>query len=1103
VLLIAIALVWPPLVRHLLIAQIQLLTHRPVSIESVHVNPLTGRVALKGLRLLDRDGRSPFADFERLDVSVRPLSALRGHLSIRDAVLEGPVVRVVRSGEAFNFDDLVESSGSGGRVLDVTVDHFVLRRGTVTLEDRALSQPQTWRSEQIEIEVRNLSTRRDDGTATATSVTAGAPVRIVMRNMRLYPIHLVAEVVTEGFDLSLARLYLPPDAPVNLDRGRASSTLHVTLDAKEGVSASATGTIENVVLMRAGESDPAAIVPKVTLDLKDLIYRDDKLGVARLELIGSASVRDPTASKGARLQVSTLRASITDATWPITSPGQLTVQSSVPGGGQLSLTGQLNPPPATSQLRLRLARVDLAPWTRLVPMKPRVDGVAEADLRVDHALTPGAPSRVQGQVAVNRIAVRDGNRELLAAQRVEASGLEVHWPSRVNVKQVVVTGPRATIERDKAGGFPLQALLGPELSPAEGSPAAPRTSQAPSTGPIALTLDEVIVKDGALAWRDDAVTPRAALDFRELDVKVSGGVWPLHGPLNVQASVIPPRGGVAQVAGRVGVDPLTADVRLNGQEVDLAPYQPYLPVPASIRGRANLDLAVVLPPSPKGSLTARGTAALSQVDVRDGERTVMRVERVAATGLDVDWPRRVIIRDLRLQQPWTLFERDRAGALTLRELLSPRTTQTAVGAKPTSDDGSPNRTAPNSSAVPVTVGHVAVEEGGARIVDHRVAPPFAIDLTRLTGQVEGLSTDPTSKSAQLEFTGRAGVTSILTLRGTVGPLVGPLHLDVNGDLRGFAVPRTNSYLVEHVAWEARDGWLSTMFRCRIDGDSLDAKTEIALSRLQVARAAANDQAQARIGLPLGMIIALMKDSHGDIRVTLPISGRLSDPRFDMSEAIWSTVRNVAVKAITAPVSWIGRVQLDSHSRIQRIDIDPIPFAPGRATLTPEAQEHVTRVAAFLEKTPAMRMALTPVVSPRDRAALGRKAVDVQVSRVAGDEKLSPEAAAARLFKERFPQTPVPDSLEAMLSALAVETAPSGEVKDLAADRLKAVRDGIKKAGIDGKRLKDDVAPALAAAGDGEVKLDLVEPESPGLPERPTFFKRLLGNATPEPSSMRN
>ena len=72
------------------------------------------------------------------------------------------------------------------------------------------------------------------------------------------------------------------------------------LDARsrEGVNACATGTIENVVLMQPGESDPVAIVPKVTLDVKDLIYRDDKLGVERLELTSSASVRDLAAPKG-------------------------------------------------------------------------------------------------------------------------------------------------------------------------------------------------------------------------------------------------------------------------------------------------------------------------------------------------------------------------------------------------------------------------------------------------------------------------------------------------------------------------------------------------------------------------------------------------------------------------------------------------------------------------------------------------------------------------------------------------------------------------------------------------------------------------------------
>jgi hypothetical protein len=1106
VVLIATVLAWPVVVRQIAIARIQVMTHRQVSIDAVSLNPFTGRIAIQGLRLLERDGNAPFTDFERLDVRVRLLSLLRGHLWIRDAVLQGSTVRVIRFAEGFNFSDLIQSSGPGGQMLDVTVDRFVVSKGTVMLEDRALSEPRTWRSENIEIEARNLSTRRDDGSAVASSITGGAPVSLEMRNIRLYPIHFGAVVTAKGIDLGLARLYFPPDAALTPARGRASSTLKVTLDARAGVRADATGEIENLVLMMRGQREPAAIAPKVKLELRDLLYRDDKLAVGRLEMAGAASVRDPTPGHGGRLQVSTLRASIADVTWPVTTPGRLDVESTVPGGGKLTLTGQLRPPPAASQLRLRLATVDLAPWTALLPVTARIDGIAEADLRVDEPLTPGVPSRVQGFVAVNQIGIRDSGRELLGARRVEASGLEMHWPSRVAVKQVIVTGPRATIERDKAGGFPLLATLKPGSSRSVGVPAfTARTPATPTASSIALRVGEIVVKDGAVTWRDEAVTPRVALDFTALEAKVTGGGWPLGSALGVRASVAPPRGGQVQVAGRVGVDPVSADVRVTGTNTELAPYQAYLPVPATVGGRVDLDLAVVLPPLSEGRAIARGSAAMSRVDVRDGERTVMRVERATATGVDIDWPRRVVVRQLGLQQPWVLLERDRAGALPLRELLSPRAAGASAAKPPSGEVSASNASSSGGSAiVPVTLEQVVIDDGGARVVDHRIAPPFALDLSRLVAKIEGLSTAPRSKPAQLELKGRAGATSILAMRGTVGSFGRPLHLDLNGELQGFAVPRTNPYLVERVAWEARNGWLSTTFRCRIDGDALDARTEIKLNRLEVARAGARDEAQARIGLPLGMIVALMKDSRGDIHVTLPVSGRLSDPRFDLSDAIWSTVRNVAIKAITAPVSWIGRVQLDGDSRIQRIDVDPIPFAPGRAALTPEAREQVTRVAAFLEQAPEMRMALTPIVSFRDRAALGQKTLDTEISRVVRDEGLTPAAAAERLFKERFPGEPAPPTAEAMRLALAGNgaVAPS-ELSDLAARRLEAVREGIKKAGIDAKRLREVTAANGADSAEGQVKLDLVEPEDPGPPTRPNFFRRLLGKAKPGVSAGQN
>src|SRR5207244_10749779 len=118
---------------------------------------------------------------------------------------------------------------------------------------------------------------------------------------------------------------------------------------------------------------------------------------------------------------------------------------------------------------------------------------------------------------------------------------------------------------------------------------------------------------------------------------------------------------------------------------------------------------------------------------------------------------------------------------------------------------------------------------------------------------------------------------------------------------------------------------ASKLQCRSDGQVLSAKTALRLRRLQIVRAAASDGAQARIGLPLGMLTSLMKNRQGDINVTLPIGGRLDDPRFELGEAIWGAVRAVAVNAITLPVSWIGRVRFRGGSKIGRIDVEPAPL----------------------------------------------------------------------------------------------------------------------------------------------------------------------------------
>src|SRR5262249_40503166 len=149
----------------------------------------------------------------------------------------------------------------------------------------------------------------------------------------------------------------------------------------------------------------------------------------------------------------------------------------------------------------------------------------------------------------------------------------------------------------------------------------------------------------------------------------------------------------------------------------------------------------------------RGQAALANVEVRDGERTVFQVERAVATGLEVEWPRRVAAAQLALKAPWVLVERDQRGAMAMRALLP-------AGANGTPAPGGSLERVPPSRTLAMSVGVLSVEQGGARIIDQSVAPPAAVDLRRLALRVEGLSTPPAPR-AQLDLKGQTGSGAVL------------------------------------------------------------------------------------------------------------------------------------------------------------------------------------------------------------------------------------------------------------------------------------------------------------------------------------------------------
>src|SRR5436309_8344017 len=115
----------PTIARHVAISQLQAITKRPVSIDRVDVQLLSGRFAIHGLHVAERGGGAPFADFERLEARLNLLAALRSHIWVRDLVLRKPILRIVRLGKDWLSEEEVahpDMAAQGGEQIQARLE---------------------------------------------------------------------------------------------------------------------------------------------------------------------------------------------------------------------------------------------------------------------------------------------------------------------------------------------------------------------------------------------------------------------------------------------------------------------------------------------------------------------------------------------------------------------------------------------------------------------------------------------------------------------------------------------------------------------------------------------------------------------------------------------------------------------------------------------------------------------------------------------------------------------------------------------------------------------------------------------------------------------
>jgi len=501
-------------------------------------------------------------------------------------------------------------------------------------------------------------------------------------------------------------------------------------------------------------------------------------------------------------------------------------------------------------------------------------------------------------------------------------------------------------------------------------------------------------------------------------------------------------------------------------------------------------------------LASRGTAWASNLAVRapGAQDDVVRLDAMVIRDLDFSWPNYALVDRVVLTHPQIHVERDAEGAINLRTLFAPRpdmekkgdaearaadasaSKSPATRAEPAKEDGekTPGEGGPAQTLV-IDFNQIDIENGFARFIDHTTKPPFSEDISRLALTIKGLSNVMgRAERTTLTLQALVGKDGALDMRGDLSGLGESLRADLVAELRDFSLSTANPYADTLTSWTVQRGKLQAKIHYHVEGDRITAEHDLAFNKLAVLKSAASsDEAKRKIGVPLGLAVALLTDSNGNIDFSLPITGTLSDRSFDWGEAIWAGVKQVLTKVLLSPFSAIGRLLKGSDDSVDKLEIDPVAFAPGSAVIAPSTEAQLIKLAEFLRRSPNIKLTLAPVVTAADIASLKEQEVAARVEALRQAERLPDQAAALRAYyQQKLPDVTLPKAVgEQMALLVEREPVPEGRLAQLVERRIEATRDNlVKTQGIPEVRVVASAPPAPstpAEAGEGRVEFTIV------------------------------
>lgn len=740
---------------------------------------------------------------------------------------------------------------------------------------------------------------------------------------------------------------------------------------------------------------------------------------------GTVNVDDRVPATPTALSLTKLAATLDGFTMQGKTPAKYTLSTSLSRGGDVKAEGSFNLAEKQVESKLTVAALALPalqPYLGEATRARVLDGTlgATVNAKADWGKTPLAAQVADSTVSLKslKIATPDAKAPAIVLPDASAKIAKVDVATRIaEIASVDASGLALDVQRLKDGKIDLAALAEPaQASVPKRTVARKAEAAAPSWH---YRIDALNVKDASANFTDLSTPRPVKLAIKPLDLSVQKISDDMTRPLPVQMKATLNRKGSLNVTGDVTAQPLKLGLKINGNRLDAAAFEPYFGsalnatiASALLNAQGNLTFAQVKD-APRA--TYRGDVALVDVRMLDkatsdpfaGWRSLALTNLKAnydEKGTDVDAARvtfsnfygrvlldaqgRLNLKDVVAKETGPAQSLTRDASKGEPVPLSPGVTPPAA-ARAASAAAAQQALAPAAASATVVVkaatppqnpvrmhfGELLLQNGRVTYTDNFIKPNYTANLIAIKGTVGAFGTDSTT-SAPVDVAANLAGNGPISIKGSVNPLIEKPALDLTATAHDIELTNLTPYSAKYAGYPITKGKLNVDLHYELANDQLKANNHIFIDQLTFGDHVENDTATR---LPVKLAISLLKNTRGQIDVNLPVSGSLSNPEFSVGGLIWRAVLNLIAKAVTSPFSLLAHAFGGGGE-----DLGYVEFAPGSYQLDDAQQKKLDTVVKMLTEKPSIRLDLIGRVDPaKDTSGLG----DAYVERLVRQQKL--------------------------------------------------------------------------------------------------------------------